>query len=101
MSGRSSSACSNDHFRIAALICKWGCSHIDRSHRFFPQPRFSAGLFLMQKASVSIFLNNAENLQNEFEIGSTNMEGKTGKTENSIQNSHYGRGGRLILPGVQ
>lgn len=55
----------------------------------------------MQKASVSIFLNNAENLQNEFEIGSTNMEGKTGKTENSIQNSHYGRGGRLILPGVQ
>lgn len=48
-----------------------------------------------------IFLNNAENLQNEFEIGSTNMEGKTGKTENSIQNSHYGRGGRLILPGVQ
>lgn len=55
----------------------------------------------MQKASVSIFLNNAENLQNEFEIGSTNMEGKTGKTENSKRNSHYGRGGRLILPGVQ
>ena len=55
----------------------------------------------MRKASVSIFLNNAENLQNEFEIGSTNMEGKTGKMENSIQNSHYGRGGRLILPGVQ
>ena len=56
----------------------------------------------MQKASVSIsFRTMPENLQNEFEVGSTNMEGKTGKTENFIQNSHYGRGGRLILPGVQ
>ena len=60
------------------------------------------GRAVFDAESIGInFLNNAENLQNEFEIGYTNIEGKTGKTENFIQNSHYGRGGRLILPGVQ
>ena len=63
-------------------------------------PFFGRAAFDAESIGIN-FLNNAENLQNEFEIGSTNMEGKTGKTENSIQNSHYGRGGRLILPGVQ
>ena len=63
-------------------------------------PFLSWAVFDAESIGIN-FLNNAENLQNEFEIGYTNIEGKTGKTENFIQNSHYGRGGRLILPGVQ
>lgn len=64
-------------------------------------PFLGRAVFDAESIGIIFFLNNAEDLQNEFEIGSTNMEGKTGKTENFIQNSHYGRGGRLILPGVQ